>query len=133
MEVVMSRMLVLFNHILSDEQVGQARELWSVRRIVYPPADISLLWANIPPDITGLKPVLVKVFAWLDRTASTGDILLVQGDFGAVFLVAQYALSIGLKALYATTERRAREKRLPDGTVEIVHEFRHVRFREYGK
>jgi hypothetical protein len=133
MEAGMCSMLVLFNHTLSDEQVRQARELWNVIDFIHPPDDVSLGWSSIPPDIDGLRPLLSNVFAWLEDTASRGDILLVQGEFGAVFLVVRYAISMGVRAVYATTERRVREKRLSDGTVETVHEFRHVRFREYGK
>ena len=125
--------LVLFNHTLTDDQGLDARDLLGVDEFVFPPLSISALWHAIPPGINELHPVLTPVFRWLDDTGKAGDYLLVQGDFGATCMVVEYARGAGLVPVYAATERRACEQRREDGTVETVHEFRHVRFREYGK
>lgn len=60
---------------------------------------------------------LRPVFDWLLKEARPGDYLLVQGDFGAIYLTVSFALPHELVPVYATTERKTVEVRLPDGTV----------------
>ena len=133
MEVVsMAKILILFNHRLTEDQGLDATDLLGVREFVFPPVKVSLLWQSIPPEVLDLKPVLSPVFEWIDSKGAENDYLLVQGEFGATFLVVEYAMKRGLIPVYSTTERRAVEKREMDGTVRTVHEFQHVRFREYG-
>lgn len=129
----MSRFLILFNHILTEEQGKDAIDVLQVKEFCYPPAGIGLIWKAIPPEAHELRPLLEPVFQWIDETASAGDYLLVQGDFGATWMVVEHAMKKGIVPVYSTTERRASEKIDADGTVHAVHEFRHVRFRQYGK
>ena len=126
-------MLVLFNHSLTELQKHEAENVLGVEKFVYPPAAVSALWRNIPADREGVYPILEPAFHWIDREGSQGDLLLVQGDFGATCAMVNYALHAGLVPVYSTTVRRACERKRKDGTVEVMHEFRHVRFREYGK
>ncbi|WP_322619321.1 CRISPR-associated protein Csx20 [Campylobacter californiensis] len=66
----------------------------------------------------------------LKEQAKSGDILLVQGDYGATYNMIRYAKILGLTPVYATTIRIASEQ-MEDGKVVIKREFRHERFREY--
>ncbi|BDY11974.1 hypothetical protein HCR_02860 [Hydrogenimonas cancrithermarum] len=59
-----------------------------------------------------------------------GDILFVQGDFGATCAMARWASSRGLVPVYATTKRRAIEK-VEGDRVTTTRVFEHVRFRVY--
>jgi len=77
--------------------------------------------------------LLQPVFSWLDRNAQKGDFVLIQGDFGASFLLVQHALHKEYIPVYSTTERKAVERLLEDGQVELIHQFYHIRFRKYGK
>ena len=129
----MSKFLILFNHTLTDDQRLDAVDLLGVNAFVLPPARVSSIWRAVPPEIVNLHSVLSPVLAWINVEGAEDDYLLVQGDFGATFLVVKYAMMRGLIPVYSTTERRAIEKSDADGTVHTVHEFRHVRFREYGK
>ncbi len=124
------QMLILFNHSLTEAQRGDAEKTLSVSAFVEPPPELRAIWSQLPPDTPTLAPVLAPIFQWLEREARPGDYLLVQGDFGATFLMAQYALAHGIVPLYATTRREAREEK--DGeTVRTTHIFSHVRFRNY--
>ena len=129
----MSKLLILFNHRLTDNQCLDATDLLGVRKFVYPSEEINALWRAVPPGVADLRPVLAPVFTWMGRQGTAGDFILVQGDFGATYLVVDHALKNGMIPVYSTTERRAGEQVLEDGTVSTVHEFRHVRFREYGR
>jgi hypothetical protein len=126
-------LFLLFNHALTPEQQTDARASLDVGEVVEPPEAISGLWSNLPPESERLFDVLGPVRQWLAENARPGDYVLIQGDFGACWLMVKYAREHGLCPVYSTSRREAREERLEDGSVRLVHHFRHVRFRVYGK
>ena len=128
----MPRLFLFFNHEITPRQLARARLELGVAEVAQPPAELSRRWANVPPDEERLLPWMRPVFAWLDEQAAPGDFVLVQGEFGACYLLVRHALDRGLVPVYSTTERHAREQRLPDGRVQLEHIFEHVRFRRYG-
>ena len=128
----MPRLFLLFNHEITPRQLARARLELGVAEVAQPPTELSRRWANVPPDEERLLPWMRPVFAWLDEQAAPGDFVLVQGEFGACYLLVRHALDRGLVPVYSTTERHAREQRLPDGRVQLEHTFDHVRFRRYG-
>lgn len=127
------RLYLLFNHRLTAEQEADARTSLKIAEIVLPTAAIQDLWRQIPADLEALDDYLRPVREWLAAAASKGDYVLIQGDFGACFLMARFAIDRGLIPIYSTTRRQAVEQTRPDGTVRLVHHFRHRRFRIYGE
>ncbi|HAY20616.1 MAG TPA: hypothetical protein DCY27_00280, partial [Desulfobacterales bacterium] len=87
----------------------------------------------IPPDLLELTGYLKPICSWLVGQATPGDYVLIQGDFGATYLMVRFALEHGLIPVYATTSRQALEEHLPDGTVKLLHYFQHQMFRRYGE
>ena len=128
----MPRLFLFFNHEITPRQLARARLELGVAEVAQPPAELSRRWANVPPDEERLLPWMRPVFAWLAEQAAPGDFVLVQGEFGACYLLVRHALDRGLVPVYSTTERHAREQCLPDGRVQLEHTFDHVRFRRYG-
>jgi len=126
-------LFLIFNHSVTRLQEEDARRSLGVGRIVDLPAELKALWQQIPPDIPGIFDYLEPVREWLTKRAEEGDYVLVQGDFGACFLMAKFAMERGLVPVYSTTEREAREEHAADGTVELTHRFRHRIFRRYGE
>jgi hypothetical protein len=129
----MPNLLLLFNHTLTAGQEEDARKNLGVAEIILPSPPIRELWCQLAPDAARLVPLLEPVKDWLASQAAVGDYVLIQGDFGACFIMVKYSLKKGLVPLYSTTSRDAVEKHLADGTVELVHAFRHVCFRRYGQ
>ncbi len=127
----MAAMLVLFNHTLTEEQAEDARASLGVDRFLDPPEALRVLWAQVPAEVEDLRGPLAPVRRWLEATGRAGNFLLVEGDFGATWLVVGWALELGLVPVHATTRREAREERGPDGAVHTEHVFRHVRFRKF--
>ena len=125
-----SKLLVLFNHSLTEAQRDDAAKSLGVCAFIEPPPELRAIWSGLPPEAESLLPTLAPVFAWLERNGRPGDHLLVQGDFGATFLLAQKARALGLIPIYSTTRREAEEERVGDA-VRLSHRFRHVRFRRY--
>ena len=126
-------LFLLFNHRFTDVQRSDARKSLGVDRVVDLPHDLQATWSNLPPDEPELDPTLGPIRCWLVSAAEPGDFVLIQGDFGACYLMVRFCLEQGLVPIYSTTERHAQEEVQPDGSIRLVHTFRHRIFRRYGR
>ena len=70
---------------------------------------------------------------WLRSHAQANDFVLIEGDFGACYLMVRFAVENGLVPVYSTTFREAEEEYGEDGSVRLVHRFEHRIFRRYGR
>jgi hypothetical protein len=125
----MPKAYILLNHTLTCKQTQELKEKFGVSDIIIPPQEISDFWQQIPTDAEIGENLLKPTLNWL-LTAKKGDILVIQGEFGATFAIADWALRRGLAVLHSVTERVATESRKG----ELVHRsyvFEHVRFREF--
>ncbi len=127
----MPTLFILLNHDISDDQKRDA-ERYGIRRFVPLPQALQSLWGNIPAETETIDDLLHPVKQWLSQNASPDDWALIQGDFGACWIMVNFAFENGLVPVYATTDRMVTETRLPDGSIKTVREFKHVRFRKYG-
>jgi len=127
------KLLLFFNHKLTDLQTSDAHEQLVVERIVSPPDRLQNLWCQVPADLEGIEGYLAPVKDWLAAEGRPGDFVLVQGDFGATWIMVNHAFKLGLVPVYSTSERQAEETITDDGAVKLVHHFRHRRFRRYGE
>ena len=128
----MINLYLLFNHQFTPDQEADARRSLGVERVVCLPADLQDLWSNIPPDRSAIRDYLQPIRDWLQQEATPGDYVLIQGDFGACWLMARFAFKQSLVPVYSTTRREAEEEPGPDGTVRMTHHFQHQIFRRYG-
>lgn len=124
-------LFVVMNHALTEEQIKDARHALGIAKIITMPEDLKKIWENIPPDILEIGPLLAPFEKWLETTSRKNDVVLIQGDFGACYLVVSLAFSKGLVPVYATTKREVVETPQADGSVRIERHFRHVMFRKY--
>ena len=123
----MKTLFTLINHTLTSEQEEDARKNLNVDKFINIADE---MWSDIDPSG---KSVIKFVEAYKDKLkkqAKAGDILLVQGDFGATYNMIRFAKNMSLIAVYATTNRIVSE-RVENGKVVIKREFKHARFREY--
>ncbi len=123
-------MHLLFNHILTKEQQEDAVISLGVEDFATLPPHLRHIWSNIPPELESLSDYLQPLRDFLAQNSKKGDVMLVQGDFGASCMMAQFAYSCDLTAVYATTKRDSIEKHM-EGVVIKESIFRHVRFRKY--
>jgi len=128
----MSDLFLIFNHEITSLQQEDARENLGVDRIVDLPPDLKKLWRRIPPDLEEIGKYLEPVKRWLSGHASQSDYVLIQGDFGACYMMVNFAIENGLIPVYSTTHREVAEEYGENGSVNIIHRFKHVAFREYG-
>lgn len=123
----MKKMFVLINHNLTQEQKSQALKVFGVEDIINITDDT---WSNINPADENILYALNTYKKELMLEAEAGDILLVQGDFGATYNMINFAKNIGIKTIYATTKRIVKELAI-DGKLVTKREFKHEKFREY--
>jgi len=123
------KMFLLFSHKLTNEQIEDAKKSFGVNEFVYLPESLQEIWSNIPPEIEDIKPFLEDIKQFLRENANKGDIVLIQGDFGAVVEMVEF-VRYWLLPVYATTKRVSKEIK-KDGKIVKVSEFKHVRFRKY--
>ncbi|MEE4357131.1 MAG: CRISPR-associated protein Csx20 [Desulfococcaceae bacterium] len=127
------QLFLIFSHTFTPAQEADARASLGAESIVTMPEDIKKIWGNVPPELAEIGPRLEPVRQWLSEHARAGDYVLIQGDFGACWLMVKYAFESGLIPVYSTTAREAEEQNSPDGTIKLTHHFRHQRFRKYGE
>ena len=126
----MRQMILLFSHSLSDAQKADARENYGIEAFVPMPEDMQKLWSSIPAQIKDISTYIQPIKAFVEDISHRGDMVLIQGDFGATYALVNYCRSLELVTLYATTKRNVVEKSI-DGKVVKSSVFEHVRFREY--
>jgi hypothetical protein len=119
----------LLNHALTEKQTTELKDRFGSSRIMYPEAELSAAWSNVPTGETLSAEYLSPFVRWISG-ADKGDILVIQGEAGAVFALVDFALDRGLVPLHSVTQRIARENR--DGEKVIrTHVFEHLCFRPY--
>ena len=128
-----SNLLLMFNHQLTAVQKADAITTLEVADFITLPEDLQRLWSDVPPALEVLHDYLQPFEQWLMSSAKRGDYVLIQGDFGACYLMVNFALGGDLLPIYSTTRREALEEHHPDGSVTMMHHFRHGIFRKYGE
>lgn len=128
----MSTLFLVFNHTVTPEQVADAHASLGVERVISLDGAARASWGQVPPEAPEIREWLEPVRDWLASQAVPGDFVLIQGDFGACWLMVSFCVEKGFIPVYATTAREAVEEIQPDGTVRMTHHFRHRRFRRYG-
>ncbi len=123
---------LIFSHELTRDQEKDLRDNWNVQQIISMPEELENLWRNVPPHLTELREFLTPIFQWIERAGTRGDLALIQGDFGATYLLVNEAFRIGLIPVYSTTRRIIEEEILPSGEVRQNRIFKHEIFRVYG-
>ena len=125
-------LFLLFNHRLTEIQKKDAYRSLGVSCIIDLPTDLEKLWQQIPTDVSKIDDYLTPIKTWLSGQASSSDYALIQGDFGATYIMVNFAFENGLIPIYSTSRREAVEEHDNDGTVKLTHNFKHVMFRTYG-
>ena len=140
------KLFILLNHALTQEQMTDLESMGVEEMIYldrahtggqgeseYHTSAQQVPWAQIPPQARQIAPLLEGYCQRLQSEARRGDYLLVQGDFGATYIIVECAKSLGLIPIYATTLRESREHKAPDGSISKQSLFKHCLFRIYGE
>lgn len=126
----MSKMLLLFSHKLTQSQKEDAINSLKIDDFVYFPDDLQELWSNIPADLTNLNNFLMPIKEYIKNNAKANDIILTQGDFGAVYEMVNFTKNLGLIPVYSTTKREIKTEEI-DGKIVKSSVFEHIKFRKF--
>ncbi len=122
---------LLLSHRLTPDQERELVHIWQDPQVRVMPEELQKRWEEVPPETASVREWIQPVLEWLAHEGVPGDLVIVQGDYGATCLVASWAFAKGLVPVYATTNRSLEEVIQPDGSVLQKRLFRHVRFRRY--
>lgn len=122
----MKKFFVFTSHQLNEEQINDAKSKFDTQEFVYLPSVLQEKWSNVPAYLTSLDNFVKPFYKFLQENAKQGDVIMIQGDFGLSYNLIDYAKSLDLIPVYATTKRDSVEK---DGVKISV--FKHIRFRVY--
>jgi hypothetical protein len=130
-------LFVLMNHALNEQQMDDAKASLGISNFEYAPENVLNAWGYIPPHLSmwELKDFLKPVFSWLKDSLKPNDILLVQGESIATYVVvdavrAAFPLD-NIRCVAATSERVTEEVTLADGSIKKTAVFKHIRYRAY--
>lgn len=126
----MSKMLLLFSHKLTQSQKEDAINSLKIDDFVYLPDDLQELWSSIPADLTNLNNFLMPIKEYIKNNAKVNDIILTQGDFGAVYEMVNFTKNLGLIPVYSTTKREIKTEEI-DGKIVKSSVFEHIKFRKF--
>ncbi|MEN5387899.1 CRISPR-associated protein Csx20 [Aliarcobacter skirrowii] len=126
----MNKMFLLFSHTLTKNQKNDAMKSFCIEEFIYLPKELQELFSNVPNDLRKLSEYLTPIKLFLKQYSKEGDFVLIQGDFGATYILVNFAKSLKLKAVYSTTKRVTQEFE-EDGKIIKKSIFEHERFREY--
>lgn len=126
----MKKMFLIFSHKLTEEQITDAKTTLNVNQFIYLDDKLQTLWSGIPTDLNDLSDYLKDIKDFLYNSANKDDIVLIQGDFGAVYHIVNFSKSLGLKTVYSTTKRVIEEQIIDNQTIKKSL-FQHKKFREY--
>lgn len=123
-------MILLFSHILNQQQIDDAKNSLHVSEFISMPQDLQKIWSNLDADLETIATSLEPIKIFLQKNSNKGDVVLIQGDFGASYMMVSFAKELRLIPVYATTKRTISEIIENEKTVK-KSVFEHRRFREY--
>lgn len=126
----MKKMFLLFSHNLSQNQINDAINDFNIEEFVSLPKNLQDLWSDVPTQLENLKDYLLPIKKFLVENSDFKDVVLIQGDFGAVYHIVNFVKDLNLLAIYATTSREVEEFQ-ENGKNIKKSIFEHRRFRKY--
>jgi hypothetical protein len=127
----MSKVFCLLNHELTIKQISELEERFHITEIHYPDKFLKELWSNIPTMQDLDVQMLVPFITWLE-SGKSGDMVVLQGEFGSTFFLVDYCLGRGLVPIHSVTQRIAKESRNGE-IVKRSYVFEHICFRKYKR
>ncbi len=124
------KMLLLFSHKLDFIQKTDAKNSYNITEFVSLPQDLQSLWSAVPTEIENLNEYLEPLKSFIKQNFKKEDVALIQGDFGASYMMVNFCKNLDLVCVYAKTRREVEEV-VVDGTTVKKSIFKHKGYREY--
>ncbi len=97
--------IFVVSHEPTPDQLEELKNNWDIQEIVRMPKDIASKWQSIPPGKESIEEEILVIKNWIDEVCTPGDVVIIQGDYGASFMLADYVRKLAFTPLYAATKR----------------------------
>lgn len=124
------KLCLLFNHTLTSEQANDAKVSLFCDEFVSLPEQLQDLWSNVPPELESLSCYLQPIKEYIHANVQKDDFVLIQGDFGATYMMVNFVKNLGAIPVYATTSRNVVEATEGGKTIKRSV-FKHEKYRKY--
>lgn len=123
--------LILFSHTLTVKQQADLRSLSPESEIIHLPTALQQCFSNIQPGADFPLESAELLCEWITTNGEENSYVLLQGDYGITVYLAVFCLFKKMIPIYSTTNRIAKENKSDDGSITLMHKFKHVEFRKY--
>ena len=128
---VNKNVVIILSHNLTEEQKSDLEVNWNVEGFIDLPEILKEQWKNINPEDEELNNDIIRqLVKFIEDNTEEEDYILIQGEYGMTFLMANKCLDLNRIPIYATTKRISIEKNI-DGEIHLEKVFKHIRFRKY--
>lgn len=121
----MKKLVLLFSHQLTEKQELDAKENLKCEEILYMPKELKEKWQDL-----GMERELGEFKSFLKKVTTTGDYVLVQGEWGATYEMVNYCKEENLIPIYSSTKREVEERKEGE-TIVKLSKFVHRGFVKY--
>lgn len=129
-----NKIILLFSHTLTDNQIIELEKRFEIEKITYLADELQFKWSNLSPDYTLIEEELKNVKSFIKNNIEEGfdkQYILIQGEYGAVYHMVNFAFSIGLIPIYSASKRAYESRKIDGNKIENIHYYEHVRFQLY--
>ena len=131
-EILSARnVLLIMEKDLHSLQLKELCEAYPVQSIIDPPPDLKRIWRNLPDRKKFDTALLDPLVGWLKAKSNRNDAVVLQGELGSVFYLANFCFANELVPLYTVEELVCEHKVLDDGTIVNIEKTKHVRFKHF--
>lgn len=124
----MKKLLFIFSHIPTKEQLEDAKKSLGVTEFITLTDELKNIWSNIPEELQGSD---IKFKEYILENCSKDDYILIEGHFGIVYKMVNWALKNGYKAIYSHSSREYKYEEKYDGSIKNIHYFKHKCYKMY--
>lgn len=126
----MKKLLLLFSHILTEDQIKDAQKNLNCDEIIYLPKELQEKWSNVNPSKIENNE-LDKIKEFVEKNINKKDYVLIQGEWGFTYKMINFAKEKGYIPIYSTTKRKSTEIICDDGSLKKTMIFKHVKYKRY--
>ena len=128
-----NKIILLFSHQLTESQLFELKNNYNIETILYLPNHLQEDWSNIPPDYKDIEKHLKNIKEYVLKQKSKDSImyLLVQGEYGAVYHMVNFAFANNITPIYSASKRINESKKIDEDKIENIHYFKHIKFQHY--
>ena len=126
-----NKIILLFSHELTESQTIELKNKYNIQTVIYLPENLQQQWSNIHPDYIDIEEELKNIKTYILQNIDKNTYLLVQGEYGAVYHMVNFAFANNIIPIYSASKRVYESKKIDEDRIENIHYFKHIKFQHY--